>query len=164
MEIELNELPVSPTWPEGIELRPFVPGRDARAVFEVVEGAFQDDWESTPEAFAEWRSWTIEQADFDPSLTLIAWAGDHPVGGALCHAGPPGWVNSLAVAREWRGRELGLALLQHAFGDFYRRGLRRACLAVDAQNPTGATRLYQHAGMRKTREYLNMKKGLQAGT
>jgi GNAT superfamily N-acetyltransferase len=164
MEIELNELPASPTWPEGVELRPFVPERDDRAVFEVIEGAFQDDWEFTPEAFAEWRSWTIEQADFDPSLSFIAWAGDQTVGGALCHAGPPGWVNSLAVARQWRGRGLGLALLQHAFGDFYRRGLRRAGLAVDAHNPTGATRLYQRAGMRKTREYLNMKKELQAGT
>jgi GNAT superfamily N-acetyltransferase len=164
MEIEFNELPASPTWPEGIELRPFVPERDDRAVFEVVEGAFQDDWESTPEEFAEWRSWTIEQADFDPSLYFIAWAGDQPVGGALCHAGPPGWVNSLAVARQWRGRGLGLALLQHAFGDLYRRGLRRAGLAVDAHNPTGATRLYQRAGMQKTRDYLNMQKELQTGT
>lgn len=162
MEIEFNGLPASPMWPEGVELRPFVPERDARAVFEVVKGAFQDDWEYTPEEFAEWRSWTIEQADFDPSLSLIAWAGNQPVGGALCHTGPPGWVNSLAVAREWRGRGLGLALLQHAFGELYRRGLRRVGLAVDSQNPTGATRLYQRAGMRKTREYLNMEKELRA--
>ena len=164
MEIEFNGLPVSLTWPEGVELRPFVPQRDDRVVFELVERAFQDHWGDTSEDFAEWRSWTIEQADFDPSLYFIAWGGNQPVGGALCHAGPPAWVNSLAVAREWRGRGLGLALLQHAFGEFYRRGLRRAGLAVDSENLTGATRLYQHAGMRKTREYLNMKKVLRAGT
>lgn len=161
MEIELNRLPASPTWPEGVELRPFVPRRDDHAVFELVERAFQDHWGETPEDFAQWRYWAIEQADFDPSLYLIAWAGDQPVGGALCHAGPPGWVNSLAVARSWRGRGLGLALLQHAFGELYRRDLRRAGLAVDSENLTGATRLYQHAGMRKTREYLNMKKVLR---
>ncbi len=106
----------------------------------------------------------IEQADFDSSPYFIAWVGDQPIGGALCHAGPPGGVNSLAVAREWRGRGIGLALLQHAFGEFYRRDLRRAGLAVDSQNLTGATRLYQHAGMCKTRGYLNMKKELRADT
>ncbi|WP_201391081.1 GNAT family N-acetyltransferase [Ktedonobacter sp. SOSP1-85] len=81
----------------------------------------------------------------------------------LCSAGPVGWVNTLAVAREWRGRGVGLALLQHAFGEFARRGLQRASLSVDAQNLTGATRLYQRAGMRKTREYLLLKKVLRTG-
>jgi mycothiol synthase len=164
MEIELNGLPASPTWPEGVELRPFVPERDDRAVFEMIERAFQDHWGHTPEDFAAWRYWAIEQADFDPLLYFIAWAGDQPVGGALCNAGPSGWVNSLAVAREWRGRGLGLALLQHSFGEFYRHDLRRAGLAVDSENLTGAIKLYQRAGMRKTREYLNMKKELRAGT
>jgi len=163
MEIDLNDLPASPAWPQGVELRPFVPQRDDRALFEVLDGAFQDHWGYTPEEFAEWRSWAIEQADFDPSLYFLAWAGDQPVGGALCHAGPPGWVNSLAVARAFRGRGLGLALLQHAFGALYWRGLHRVGLAVDAQNLTGATRLYQRAGMRKTREYLNMQRELRAG-
>lgn len=161
MEIELNGLPASPRWPEGVELRPFIPERDDRVVFEMFERAFQDHWGDTSEDFAEWRSWAIEQADFDSSLYFIAWAGDQAVGGALCHSGPPGWVKSLAVAREWRGRGLGLALLQHSFGEFYRRNLRRAGLAVDSENLTGATRLYQRAGMRQTREYLNMKKVLR---
>jgi GNAT superfamily N-acetyltransferase len=161
MEIEFNGLPASPTWPEGVELRLFAPERDDRAVFEMVEQAFQDHWGQRPEDFAEWRSWAIERADFDPSLYLIAWAGNQPIGGALCHAGPPGWVNSLAVAREWRGRGLGLALLHHAFGELYRRDLRRVGLAVDSENLTGATRLYQRAGMHKTREYLKMKKELR---
>jgi GNAT superfamily N-acetyltransferase len=160
MEIEFNEPPASPIWPEGVELRPFAPEKDDYAVFEMVERAFQDHWGYTPEDFAEWRHWGIEQADFDPSLYFIAWADDQPIGGVLCHAGPPSWVNSLAVAHQWRGKGLGLALLQHAFGEFYRRGWRRAGLAVDSQNLTGATRLYQRAGMRNTREYLNMKKEL----
>jgi mycothiol synthase len=164
MEIEFNGLPASPIWLEGVELRPFVPRRDDRVVFELLKRAFQDHWGDSSEDFAEWRYEVIEQAGCDPSLYFIAWVGDQPVGGALCHAGPPGWVNSLAVAREWRGRGLGLALLQHAFGELYRRGLRRAGLAVDSENLTGATRLYQRAGMRKTREYLNMKKVLRAGT
>lgn len=157
MEIDLGGLPAQPSWPEGVELRTFISERDDRAVFELLARAFQDHWGETSEDFAQWRHWTIEQADFDPSLYFIAWAGDQPVGAALCHAGPPGWVNSLAVERAFRGRGLGLALLQHAFGELYRRGLHRVGLAVDSHNLTGAIRLYQRAGMRKTREYLNMK-------
>jgi mycothiol synthase len=164
MEIELNELPASPTWPDGIELRSFVPEKDDRAVFEMVESAFQDHWGYTPEDFAEWRYQAIEQAYFDASLYFIAWVADQPVGGALCNAGPPSWVNNLAVAREWRGRGLGLALLQHSFGEFYRRNQRRTGLAVDSENLTGAARLYQRAGMRRTREYLSMKKELREET
>jgi len=42
---------------------------------------------------------------------------------------------------------LGLALLHHAFTEFWRRGERAVALGVDAENPTGATRLYERAGM-----------------
>jgi ribosomal protein S18 acetylase RimI-like enzyme len=52
------------------------------------------------------------------------------------------------VRRPWRKRGLGLALLNHSFGEFYRRGYRRVGLGVDAQNLTGALRLYEKAGMR----------------
>ena len=43
---------------------------------------------------------------------------------------------------------VGDALLRHAFGELYRRGARRVGLGVDAENPTGATRLYERVGMR----------------
>jgi len=51
-----------------------------------------------------------------------------------------------------------LALLQHAFSAFYSRGRTTIGLGVDAQSPTGATRLYQRAGMRVTEEYETYEK------
>jgi ribosomal protein S18 acetylase RimI-like enzyme len=59
-----------------------------------------------------------------------------------------GWIASIGVRDAWRKRGLGLALLLHAFGELYRRGQRRIGLGVDAHNPTGATRLYERAGMK----------------
>jgi GNAT superfamily N-acetyltransferase len=53
----------------------------------------------------------------------------------------------LAVRRPWRRRGVALALLHSAFGEFHRRGIPRAELNVDAESPTGATRLYEAAGM-----------------
>jgi len=58
-----------------------------------------------------------------------------------------GWVGTLGVRRPWRKRGLGLALLLHSFGEFYRRGFRKAGLGVDASSLTGAVRLYEKAGM-----------------
>jgi ribosomal protein S18 acetylase RimI-like enzyme len=52
------------------------------------------------------------------------------------------------VLRPWRRRGLGLALLRHSFQEFFRRGRRKVGLGVDASSLTGATRLYEKAGMR----------------
>jgi hypothetical protein len=53
--------------------------------------------------------------------------------------------------------------LQHAFGVFYRRGLARAGLGVDTASPSGATRLYEQAGMKTTQQYATYSKELRAG-
>lgn len=165
MEIELNEEPAAPVWPEGLELRPFVPGRDDLQTFEMIDTAFQDHWGHVPgRRIEEWRHWTLERANFDPALWFVAYEGERIAGGSLCfNEGTIGWVDDLAVLRPWRRRGLGLALLQHSFGAFYRCGLRKAGLGVDSQNFTGATRLYQRAGMHIARETIAYEKELRPG-
>ena len=71
-----------------------------------------------------------------------------------------GWVGALGVRRAWRGRGLGKALLLQSFGEFHRRGLPRASLGVDADSPTGATRLYEQAGMHVELEQIVFEKAL----
>ena len=46
------------------------------------------------------------------------------------------------------GWGLSLALLQHSFTGFYARSKKQVELGVDSQNLTGATRLYEKAGVR----------------
>jgi ribosomal protein S18 acetylase RimI-like enzyme len=75
-----------------------------------------------------------------------------------------GWVSALGVRRPWRKRGLGLALLRHAFNEFYRRGKRKVGLGVEAQNLTGALRLYDSAGMRVDQAYDDFEKELRPGT
>lgn len=164
MEIELNEEPAVPTWPEGVELRPFVPERDGYAVYKAIDTAFQDHWGHISHSFEQWQHWTAERPDFQPDLWFIAWEGDRVAGGSLCTVeGQWGWVNTLGVSRAWRRKGLGMALLQHSFGEFYRRGLRKAGLGVDSQNLTGATRLYHRAGMHVARETITYEKELRVG-
>ena len=76
----------------------------------------------------------------------------------LCNpkeAGDPetAWIGVVGVRSPWRRRGLALALLHHSFGIFYQQGRRRIALEVDTQNPTGATRLYEKAGMHVERQY-----------
>ena len=50
-------------------------------------------------------------------------------------------------AAAWRGKGIGRALLLRTFAEFYSRGVHRVTLGVDAESPTGATRLYESVGM-----------------
>jgi ribosomal protein S18 acetylase RimI-like enzyme len=164
MEVEFTAPPPAPNWPAGIELRPYVPGRDERVAFDLLDAAFQDHWGHIPNRFAEWKHWNIERPHFDPSLWFIAYQGEQAVGGAYCYLDEQrGWVDDLAVLRTSRGKGLGMALLLHAFGEFYRRGRRKAGLGVDSQNLTGALRLYQRAGMHRVQESVSYEKELRAG-
>ena len=58
------------------------------------------------------------------------------------------------MRRPWRRQGLGEALLLCSFRAFRERGYTRGTLGVDASSPTGATRLYERAGMRVYRDTL----------
>ena len=51
------------------------------------------------------------------------------------------------MRKPWRRRGLGETLLRAAFRELYLRGRRRVGLGVDAENVTGALRLYERVGM-----------------
>jgi ribosomal protein S18 acetylase RimI-like enzyme len=53
-------------------------------------------------------------------------------------------------------------LLRTAFRELWRRGHTQIGLEVDAANETGATRLYERAGMRVTRRYDTYERRLDA--
>ena len=163
MEITLDAKPPAPTWPDGIELRPFELEEHNYAVHLAHEEAFRDHWGHTPHTYEDWKH-RMNNEEMDSSLWLIAWDGDQIAGYALNrYRNGNGWVGTLGVRRPWRKRGLGLALLYHSFGEFYRRGTPIISLGVDAANPTGATRLYQKAGMHVAAEYVSYEKELRPG-
>ena len=163
MEIDMEAAPPEAEWPEGVTIRTFQPGME-RQVFDMIDTAFQDHWGHMPGNFEEWRHWTIERETFDPTLWFLAFEGEQIAGGSLCTTFMDiGWVDTLAVLRPWRRNGLGMALLLHSFGEFYRRGRRKVGLGVDSQNLTGAARLYERAGMHVARQYISYQKELRAG-
>jgi mycothiol synthase len=164
MEIQLEEAPPAPKLPQGIELRPFIVDEHARQVFDAVDESFRDHWGHTPMRYDVWRNNTILRETFDPSLWFIAWDGDEIAGVSLCrYQMSDGWVSTLGVRRPWRKKGLARALLLHSFNEFYKRGTKTIGLGVDAENQTGATKLYQSAGMKIASEYVFYEKELRPG-
>jgi len=156
MRIEMEKPPEAPDWPKGITVRSMVPGDDDRAAVHAIRDAMQDHWGyvDTPfdEDLEEWQQWIHEDEDFDTDLWFLAMDGDEIAGFCQCYpvvGDDPaiGLIDELGVRRPWRGRGIATALLTHAFRAFYGRGKPIVELGVDAESPTGATRLYENAGM-----------------
>jgi mycothiol synthase len=163
MMIEMASPPPSPRWPAAISLRTYDHPEDAEKIFRAQDEAFRDHWGyvdgNYDEDFAQWQHALFKIHEPDPKLWFLAEDGDEIAGLAICfpHADEDpemGWVEVLGVRKPWRQKGLGLALLRHAFGVYYQRGLRRVGLGVDSQNLSGATRLYQKAGMHVHREHV----------
>ncbi|HYN89898.1 MAG TPA: GNAT family N-acetyltransferase, partial [Ardenticatenaceae bacterium] len=173
MGIELVEALPEPNWPEGIAVRTHDEGGDVRAVHRAVRDAFRDHWGHVPtpdeQDFPHWHHrMTADPITYDPSLWFLAMDGEEIAGMLLGMRQPErdpelGWIQTVGVRRPWRQRGLASALLQHAFREFARRGLRRAALMVDAGSLTGATRLYARAGMSVLREFTTFEKELRPG-
>ena len=164
MEIVLDGPPAEPKFPDGIELRPFVKGEHDVPVWQAQNEAWRDHWGSHDVTLEEWKRSRFDDPEFDPSLWQIAWKGEEVAGFSLNrYRMGIGWIRTLGVRRAWRKRGLGEALLRQSFGEFYKRGTRTIGLGVDAQNPTGATRLYQKVGMYIASEYVTYEKELRPG-
>ena len=164
MEIDLGDVaPVPPEIP-GIDIREFRPGVDDAALHQVIQDSFSEHYLFSPEALEEWMERRRAHAVADPSLWSLAWDGAEPAGGILPYPFEGmAWIREIGVRRAWRARGVGRALLLHAFAELHRRGHRRIGLGVDAQNATGATRLYESAGMRVSLRHEFHRRVLRAG-
>ena len=171
MLIEMDTPVPEPVFPDGITLRTYTPGVDAEAAFRAQTDSFRDHFGHVEQPLEEGvkrfqHFW--EDDGSDPSLMFLAMDVDQIAGINLCrpHAfddAEVGWVGTLGVVRSWRKRGLGLALLRHSFNEFYRRGKRKVGLGVDAENLTGALRLYENAGMHVHQAFDMYEKELRPG-
>jgi GNAT superfamily N-acetyltransferase len=175
MAIEMDAPPPAPVWPEGVRVRSADAAemdRDLRLAVIAVRESFRDHWGYIERPLEQelkfWKHFMADNPDFDPSLQFMAEDGDEVAGVSLCWPESEddpemGWVGTLGVLRPWRRRGLGLALLLHSFGEFYRRGKRQVGLGVDAASLTGATRLYERAGMHVAEEHHQYELELRPG-
>ncbi|MCP4363002.1 MAG: GNAT family N-acetyltransferase [Chloroflexi bacterium] len=176
MKIKLDTRPPTPQWPEGVTLFHYQTMEEVLAnlemIMKAVNESFRDHFgfveRSMEQVIELWTHRIATDTEFDPTLWFLAMDGDEVAGTSLCRRcswedPEEAYVAILAVRRSWRRHGLGLALLHHSFGEFYRRGKPRAGLGVDAGSLTGAVGLYERAGMHVTRQYDAYEKELRAG-
>ncbi len=143
-----DEIPDAPL-PDGITLRPFVPGQDEDAWVAVNARAFahhqeQGAWTVRDVRLREAEPW------FDPAGFLLAVRDDGSLAGfhwTKVHPGPPpiGEVYVLGVDPSAQGMRLGPALTVVGLRHLRDRGMADVLLYVDDDNPA-AVRLYQRLG------------------
>ena len=158
MLIDLDDAgsPDGGVWPEGISVSTTQLPQDLLPALRAGRDAFRDHWGHVEgpedEALQRMRYRAENDPDFDPELRFLVRGGGEIVG--ICNVrakdGPDettGYIETLGVRRAWRRKGIAKALLLHAFDACRNRGLSRVALHVDAASLTGATRLYESAGM-----------------
>ena len=162
-------LPDAPP-PEGLEVRPVRP-EDHRRIWDADCEAFRDHRDPslrTEEDFVHW----FEQPDIDTSLWEVAWDGDEVAGSVMNFVFPEenarlglsrGWLEHVSVRRAWRKRGLASALMVRSMQHLRELGYAEAALGADAENLSGAVRLYESLGFRRKRTAANYRKDLPAG-
>jgi len=149
MAIELAEEPSEPIVPAGLVLDG-VREDEYEAFYDALNDAFAEHWEWHPEPFEEWLERRQGQhRDEHGPIWFVVRDGDElaAVTRNDVNVAGAGYVGAIGVRPAWRGRGLAKALLQQTFAEFWRRGTTRVTLDVDAQNETGAVRLYERVGM-----------------
>jgi ribosomal protein S18 acetylase RimI-like enzyme len=153
----LADVPERPL-PAGLEARPVEPAH-LRAIFEAEVEAFSGHWGAGLEdgSDANWQEFLADPLNRDTALWQVAWAGDEIAGMVrpyiseeenARHGVRRGWCENISTRAAWRGRGVASALIGRALRALRERGMTEAALGVDAQNETGALRLYETMGFR----------------
>ena len=159
-DLQYAALPM-PAPPAGVIIRRMRYPNELPSVVATLCEGFRDHWgwvERPPEdELADWRHYFVSEPDADPTLWTVALDGERMVATCACHPSmgnepDKAHVFGLAVLPGCRRRGIALSLLRTVFGALRERGKRIVGLQVDSENETGATHLYERAGMHVTRQ------------
>jgi mycothiol synthase len=160
--------------PAGYRLRPYDPDCDTERVWRVIQDAFRDHWGWSSMSLEEFIDYRIEAPHFRPDLLLVAEdEASAEMVGVCFNTINPGWiattgrkegyVGTLAVLRQARQKGLGTALLAETMHVLRREGMEGIHLHADAENTTGAVRIYERMGFVIRKNSLAYRKMLRAG-
>jgi mycothiol synthase len=160
-----NMLP-EPHLPQGFTLRT-VTESDAETWVELYNDSFVDHWDYHPWTIEMFRYW-LTDPEYLSSLNLIAVDPDGTFS-AFCWSDissaentrsgrNEGWISLLGTRRGYRKIGLGRALLLAGMQRLQHEGVITAKLNVDAENLTGASRLYTAVGFHSVHTWMQVGK------
>jgi mycothiol synthase len=151
--------------PEGVEIRP-VREEHIRPVIQAADEAFKDHWGYRPMYDEEFKSWKASP-DFRPELWKIAWDGDQIAGSVQNfyrqseneeYNRKRGYTEGISTRRPWRKRGLASALIVESMRMFAEMGMTETAHGVDAENTSGALKLYKKLGYKVVKQFTIYRK------
>lgn len=142
-----EDLPPEP--PAGVRVRACADEADRKQTHALYQATFAEHFDFQPREYERWLH-DIHADRLDWSLVWLVSTEDLGDVGFLIARDDReamGWIRSLGVVREARGKGLGGLLLRQAFAAFAARGRDTVGLGVDTENATGAPELYARNGM-----------------
>lgn len=156
MRRALAEPAPAPVLPATLTLRTWRASEDGEAIWRALNEAFADHWNHAEMPFSEFQH-RLASGHINPDASFVVWDGAEVAGGAMNDMGPAasqrrgdnhGWVSMLFVRRPWRHQGVGRGLLLASLRKAAALGHSGVGLNVDAENLTGAVRLYEGVGFR----------------
>ena len=167
----LDDLPATDL-PDGITSHPSTM-EEAPRIFRAMDDAMRDEPGWTPFDGAKIQGAIGHPLFGQIDMWQVAWDGDEPVGGVMgwidvreneARNRRRGYTEGIWVRRQWRGRGIASALIGRNLQELKRRGMTEAALGVDADNPSGALRLYERHGFRRIRTDLTYARPIESQT
>jgi mycothiol synthase len=171
MQRPLTDLPEPQAVP-GVEVVPFAWDRDDE-IRRTHNAAFAEHHGSAEQDAAAWRTVFTGQRAFWPELSVLAVEHGAVVGYLLAYVYEADCAatgvrethfGQIGVLPRARGRGLASALIAAALRAGAENGCERAGLEVDADNVTGALRLYEKLGFRTVRLQASWSRSLPASS
>jgi mycothiol synthase len=152
-----------PQFPKGFTLSQFRGAQDAEAWVEMFNQSFIDHW-NHHDLTVEQFKYDLAKPSYREDLDLIAVAVDGTFA-AFCHCEisvqecdrtgrNEGWIMSLGTRRGFRNLGLGRAMLLAGLHRLKAVGIETAIIGVDADNQSGAMRLYESVGFHNIRNTI----------
>ncbi|HET7055048.1 MAG TPA: GNAT family N-acetyltransferase [Thermomicrobiales bacterium] len=142
----------NPQIAEGFSIRPMAGDAEVDGWVAAFNGAFAGHYDPPTHTAAEKRN-SMTAAGYLPEADLVLIDGDNRIIGVgrnsreILEGGQDkGWINSVAILPEYRGKGLGRALLLSSMAALQEAGFTRAHLHADSENESGALQLYESAG------------------
>ena len=154
--------------PEGLEVRP-VWEEDIWPVIQAADEAFQDHWGYRPIDEHEIQGW-FKSPNFRPELWKVAWDGDQIAGSVQNFYNPEeneaynrkrGYTEGISTRRLWRKRGLASSLIVQSMKMFKEMGMTETAHGVDAENTSGALKLYKSLGYEVVKQHSTYRKAMR---
>lgn len=135
------------------------------ALMHAFNEAFSEHWGLQTMNEEAWREFITGVPQFRGDLTYLAMEEKSIAGFCVnwveqAEESQEGWIEAIGVIPAWRGQGIASALLVKSLRLFQAEGLLRVALDVDAENPSGALRLYDKHGFTVAKESIHFVKKL----